>query len=119
MQMTAVDQRFLVTLSGFFPGNYCSFGIYLITHRHSLDAHWIFAQILSTQLFSFTTFLSFLDSSCHFTDGVESWVEDPERTSAFRSSLPKARRGHSDGAKKMCFSVHLLSRKSYALFSGI
>lgn len=109
--MTAVDQRLLVILSDFFPGNYCSFGICLITHQHSLDALWIFAQILSTQLFPSSSFLSFLNSSCHFTDGGVSYFEDPERTYAFSSSLPKAHWGHSNGAKT-CVSVHLLSRKS-------
>lgn len=97
IQRTAVNHSFLVTLSGFFPGNYYSFGIYLITHQPSLDPLWIFTQSLSTQLFSSTSFLSFLDSSCHFTHGGESYFEDPERTSAFSSSLPKAHWGHSDG----------------------
>lgn len=97
IQRTAVNHSFLVTLSGLFPGNYHSFGIYLITHQPSLDPLWIFAQSLSTQLFSSTSCLSFLDSSCHFTHGGESYFEDPERTSAFSSSLPKAHWGHSDG----------------------
>lgn len=97
--MTAAGQRLLVTLSSFFPGNYCSFGVYLITHQHSLDVLWIFAHTFSTQLFPSTSFLSFLDSSCHFTGGGDSYFEDPERTYVFSSSLPKAHLRHSDGTK--------------------
>lgn len=117
--MTAVDQSFLVTFSGFFFSNYCSFRIYFITHQMSLGPLWIFAQNLSTQLFSSTSFFLFLDSSCHFTDGVRVILRVQEELPLSTPHLQRHTRETQMETKGVCFSPSPFQKRLCIVFRNL